>query len=1057
LDIGAWLRRLGLQQYEPVFRENAVDVETLPELTEADLEKLGILLGHRKRILRAIDTLQSATVTGPARPDRPAQRRQLTILFCDLVGSTTLAARLDPEDLTALLALYHRTVSEVAEKFGGFIAKYMGDGVLVYFGYPQAHEDDAERAIRCGLELVGRVRQLDRASSGLDARIGIATGLVVVGELVGTGDAQEHGVVGKTPNLAARLQGEASPGGIVVSEATRRLAGDWFAYHDLGSRVLKGIDEPVPIIEVTGELPAESRFAAIRAAHLTPFVGRDHEIALLLDRWRLSVEGEGQVVVLSGEAGIGKSRIAEQLRERIGAGDCLRIRYQCSPYHTDSALHPTIVQLRAATGIIPTEPSSLSLERLERLLRPGSGAEALPLFAALLGILSDGRYEPLDLSPELQKVRTLRALAEQLFLAAAAQPVLFLVEDAHWIDPTTHELLDAVIEPIGRARVLLVVTARPEFQHPWSPHAHVATLALTRLGQRDCTEMIARMTSDSELPQAITRAIVANADGVPLFVEELTKSVLESGLRRSYGPLPPLAVPATLQDSLMARLDRLSTARDIAQIGAAIGREFDYALLAEVAATPEAALLEALSRLEEAGLIFRRGTPPESSYTFKHALVQDAAYSSLLRSRRQQLHALIANVLERIRPGLIARQPEVLARHLTEAGLAEPAARQWLRAGQQAMSRSAAVEAAAQLARGIAALEGVAADPERDALELDLQIAVAAANGAAHSYSAAATEAAFLRALELLRARPDDPREFPVRRGLAAGYAVQGEMARSEAVAIAALERAQTSGDSDAMCFVFLMLAFVHLMMGRFAEAEQETLDAEKHYNAQADRVAAAHTGLDSGGNIALRLMLLHAFRSDRPGADKFTQRALNLAEQLGHTGNLCNLLSWVALRYLVERDLQQALSVTDRMAALADEYGMAYYSMLSRVIKGAGLAVTEPAQAAELIEQNRPRLESFRAHYLYPTLLCFLAEAQIRLGRADQATTALDQAIARAERSGVRWWDPELHRVRALLARQAGDSATAREELLRAIATAEVQGSEAMRRRAISDLAGVP
>ena len=570
MDIGAWLRRLGLQQYEPVFRENAVDVETLPELTEADLEKLGILLGHRKRILRAIDTLQSATVTGPARPDRPAQRRQLTILFCDLVGSTTLAARLDPEDLTALLALYHRTVSEVAEKFGGFIAKYMGDGVLVYFGYPQAHEDDAERAIRCGLELVGRVRQLDRASSGLDARIGIATGLVVVGELVGTGDAQEHGVVGKTPNLAARLQGEASPGGIVVSEATRRLAGDWFAYHDLGSRVLKGIDEPVPIIEVTGELPAESRFAAIRAAHLTPFVGRDHEIALLLDRWRLSVEGEGQVVVLSGEAGIGKSRIAEQLRERIGAGDCLRIRYQCSPYHTDSALHPTIVQLRAATGIIPTEPSSLSLERLERLLRPGSGAEALPLFAALLGILSDGRYEPLDLSPELQKVRTLRALAEQLFLAAAAQPVLFLVEDAHLIDPTTHELLDAVIEPIGRARVLLVVTARPEFQHPWSPHAHVATLALTRLGQRDCTEMIARMTSDSELPQAITRAIVANADGVPLFVEELTKSVLESGLRRSYGPLPPLAVPATLQDSLMARLDRLSTARDIAQIGAAI-------------------------------------------------------------------------------------------------------------------------------------------------------------------------------------------------------------------------------------------------------------------------------------------------------------------------------------------------------------------------------------------------------------------------------------------------------------------------------------------------------
>jgi len=1054
LDIGAWLRSLGLQQYETVFRENAVDVETLPELTETDLEKLGVLLGHRKRILRAVATPQSAPVAGPVRPDRPAERRQLTILFCDLVGSTPLAARLDPEDLTALLGLYHRTVSEVAEKFGGFVAKFMGDGVLVYFGYPQAHEDDAERAIRCGLELVGRVRQLDRAVSGLDARIGIATGLVVVGELVGTGDPQEHGVVGETPNLAARLQAEASSGGVVVSEATRRLAGDWFAYRDLGRRLLKGIDGPVPIIEVAGESPVETRFAAIRAAHLTPFVGREHEIGLLLDRWRLSVEGEGQIVVLSGEPGIGKSRIAERLRERISTGDCLRIRYQCSPHHTDSALHPAIVQLRAAAGIMPTDPPSLSLDRVQRLLRPGSGAETLPLLAALLGIPSDGRYEPLDLSPELQKARTLRALAEQLFLGAAAQPVLFLVEDAHWIDPTTHELLDTVIERIGRARVLLAVTARPEFQHPWTAHAHVATLALTRLGRGDCSAMIARMTGESKLPEEIARAILANADGVPLFVEELTRSVLESGLLSSDRPLPPLAVPATLQDSLMARLDRLSTARDIAQIGAAIGREFDYALLMEVTPMPEAAVCDALARLEEAGLIFRRGAPPETSYTFKHALVQDAAYSSLLRSRRQQLHALIANGLERIRSESIARQPEVLARHLTDAGLAEPAARQWLRAGQQAMSRSAAAEAAAQLARGIAALDGMAAGSERDTLELDLQIAAAAANGVAHSYAAAATEAAFLRALELLRARPDDAREFPVRRGLAAGYAIQGEMARSEAVAIAALERAQTTGDPAAMCFVFLMLAFVHLMMGRFAEGEQETLEAEKHYDAQADRAAAAHTGLDSGGNIALRLMLSRTFRSDRPGANKFMQRALDLAEQLGHTGNLCNLLSWVALRYLVERDLQQALEVTDRMAALADEYGMAYYSMLSRVIRGAGLAITAPAQAAEIIEQNWPKLEAFRARYLYPTLLCFLAEALIRLGRPDQAAAALDQAVARAEQSGVRWWDPELHRVRALLARQAGDSARAREELLCAIAVAEAQGSEAMRRRAICDLA---
>jgi class 3 adenylate cyclase len=1057
LEIGAWLRSLGLQQYEPVFRENAVDVETLPELTEADLEKLGVLLGHRKRILRAVATPQSAPVAGPVRPDRPAERRQLTILFCDLVGSTPLAARLDPEDLTALLGLYHRTVSEVAEKFGGFVAKFMGDGVLVYFGYPQAHEDDAERAIRCGLELVGRVRQLDRAASGLEARIGIATGLVVVGELVGTGDPQEHGVVGETPNLAARLQAEASPGGVVVSEATRRLAGDWFAYRDLGRRLLKGIDEPVPIIEVAGESPVETRFAAIRAAHLTPFVGREHEIALLLDRWRLSVEGEGQIVVLSGEPGIGKSRIAERLRERVSTGDSVCIRYQCSPHHTDSALHPAIVQLRAAAGIMPTDPPSLSLDRLQRLLRPGSGAETLPLFAALLGIPPDGRYEPPDLSPELQKARTLRAIAEQLLLAAAGQPVLFLVEDAHWIDPTTHELLDAIIEPIGRARVLLAVTARPEFQHPWTAHAHVATLALTRLGQRDCAEIIARMTGEGKLPVEIVRAILANADGVPLFVEELTKSVLESGLLSGNGPLPPLAVPATLQDSLMARLDRLSTARDIAQIGAAIGREFDYTLLTEVAGTPEATISDALARLEGAGLIFRRGAPPASSYAFKHALVQDAAYSTLLRSRRQQLHTLIAGALERLRPQLLAEQPEVLARHLTEAGLAEPAARQWLRAGRLAMSRSAAVEAAAQFARGVAALEGMVAGSERDAIELDLQIALAVANTAARGFPAAATQAAFERALGLIKQTPGDARELPIRRGLAICVWMQGHLAAAEAIICEPLEHAREAGDAVAICFAYLALTIFGMWKGEHAKAESHVLTAREHYDPDAHRASAAHTGTDTGCQFEIRLMLLRAFGGASAAADRHQDAALQLGEALGNAGNLANLMHLAVLRHLIERDAPRAVFLAERMAALSDDYGMALWSFLARAFQGAALAASEPATAIGLMQPNRQKLESARAFYLHPILLCFEAEALIGLGRLDEAERTLDEALSHAERSGCCWWDPELHRTRAMLANEAGNATRSREELLRAVAIAEVQGSEAMRRRAVSDLARMP
>jgi predicted ATPase len=846
------------------------------------------------------------------------------------------------------------------------------------------------------------------------------------------------------------------PGGVVVSEATRRLAGDWFAYRDLGRRLLKGIDEPVPIIEVSGETTVETRFAAIRAAHLTPFVGREHEIALLLDRWRLSVEGEGQIVVLSGEAGIGKSRIAERLRERISTGDCLRIRYQCSPHHSDSALYPVIVRLRAAAGIMPTDPPSLSLDRLERLLRLGSGAETLPLFAALLGVPSDGRYEPLDLSPELQKARTLRALSEQLFLAAAAQPVLFLVEDTHWIDPTTHELLDALIEPIGRARVMLVVTARLEFQHPWSAHAHVATLALTRLGQRDCSAMITRMTGESALPEEIARAILANADGVPLFVEELTKSVLELGLLNSHGPLPPLAIPATLQDSLMARLDRLSTARDLAQIGAAIGREFDYALLSEVAGMPEPAIRDALARLEQAGLIFRLGAPTEATYTFKHALVQDAAYSTLLRSRRQQLHRLIADALERTRPQLLAEQPEVLARHLTEAGLAEPAALQWLSAGQLAMSRSAAAEAAAQFARGIATLEGMAAGPERDAIELDLQIALAVANAAARGYSAAATEAAFERALVLIKQTPGDARELPIRRGLAICHWMQGHLAEAVAVILEPLEHARETGDAIAICFAHLALTIFGMWKGEHGKAERHVLTARDHYDPDAHRTSAVHTGTDTGCQFEIRLMLLRAFGGDPAAADRHQDAALRLAEALGNAANLVNSMHHAALRHLIERDASRAVSLAQRMAAFSDEYGMAYWSVLARAFQGAALTASEPAAALGLMRPNRQKLEAARAFYLHPILLCFEAEALIGLGRLDEAERTLDEALSHAQQSGCCWWDPELHRTRAMLASEAGDAARSREELLRAIAIAEVQGSEAMRRRAVYDLAGM-
>src|SRR6516162_166380 len=587
MDVAEWLRDLGLEQYAPAFRDNDIDGEVLRRLTGEDLRELGVAsVGHRRRLLDAIMalgesqpapevSLTSSRALGTA---GEAERRQLTVMFSDLVDSTMLASRLDPEELGEVIAAYHRCVADVIGRFDGFLAKYLGDGVLAYFGFPNAHEDDAERAARAGLEITKAVTALEGGGAPLSARIGIATGLAVVGEIGGAAEA--NAVVGETPNLAARLQSEAPPGGVVIAPATRRLAGDWFLYRDLGARPLKGIAEPVPLTQVLGERPAESRFAASRTALLTPFVGREQEIGLLLNRWRLTSEGEGQIVVLCGEAGIGKSRIAEILRERV-AGAGTRIRYQCSPYYTNTALHPVIGQLTAAARIEAEEAAESKLDKLERVILPAAiGPEvALPLLADLLAIPTGDRYRALAMGPELRKVRTLQVLADQLFALAERGQVLVLLEDAHWIDPTTRELIDSVIERIGHHRVMLLVTCRPEFQNLWGSHSHVTTLTLNRLGQRQCVDLVGNVADGRVLPEAITRIIIDRADGVPLFIEELTKSVLESGLLRESdggfvldGPLPPLAIPTTLQGSLLARLDRLSATREVAQIGSAIGR-----------------------------------------------------------------------------------------------------------------------------------------------------------------------------------------------------------------------------------------------------------------------------------------------------------------------------------------------------------------------------------------------------------------------------------------------------------------------------------------------------
>ena len=741
MDVASWLRSLGLEQYEATFRDNAIDDSVLPDLTDQDLEKLGILLGHRRKLLRAIANIDAtaqtassavgATVAVDVSPRDTAERRQVTVMFSDLVGSTALSARMDPEDLREVISAYQKCVAEAVQRFGGFVAKYMGDGVLVYFGYPQAHEDDAEQAVRAGLELVAAVRGL-KTRAPLQTRVGMATGLVVVGDLIGSGEAQERGIVGETPNLAARLQSVAEPNSVVIAESTRRLVGNLFELEDLGAQDLKGMVAPVRAWVALRPSSVESRFEALHASG-AELVGREEELEVLLRRWSKAKIGEGQVVLLSGEPGIGKSRLTVALQEHLKGEPHTRMQYFCSPQHTDSAFYPVIAQLERAAAFERHDLPESKLEKIVWLL--GSSAEQrtdVQLLAELLSIPIGNRYPGLDWSPQRKKEKTFETLLRQLDIRSRQQPVLMVYEDVHWIDPSSRELLDMTVDRVARLPVLLLITFRPEFVPPWTGQAHLTTLTLSRLGRREGAMLVERLAANRALPDEITAEIVERTDGVPLFVEELTKAVLEAAVEGqdasetiSKAALPSLAVPATLHASLMARLDRLgAAAKEVAQIGAAIGREFSYELLILVAQKNEEEVKASLARLGDAGLVFCRGAPPEANFLFKHALVRDAAYGSLLRSQRQDLHARIANTIEAEFPDKAAAQPEVLGHHAEEAGLSAKAIGFWQKAGELAVRRAANPEAIKHFRRALSLLGEQPDTVERSRNELAISRAL---------------------------------------------------------------------------------------------------------------------------------------------------------------------------------------------------------------------------------------------------------------------------------------------------------------------------------------------
>ena len=1046
--VADWLEKLGMPEYAQRFVENRIDFSVLPDLTDQDLEKLGVVLGDRRKMLRAIANLEvqkSADVVtvAAAAPPRPspldtAERRQVTVMFSDLVGSTALSASMDPEDLREVISAYQKCVAEIVQRFGGFVAKYMGDGVLAYFGYPEAHEDDAERAVRAGLEMIAAIAEL-KVRAPLQTRVGIATGLVVVGDLIGSGESQERGITGETPNLAARLQAIAEPNMVVIGEATRKLVGNLFDLQDLGARDLKGIGRLVRAFAALRASSVESRFEALRVA-TTPLVGREAEIELLMDRWAQAKAGKGCVVLITGEPGIGKSRIAQAVQDRLVAEQHTLLRYFCSPHHQGSALYPLIVQLERAAGFGRDDVPETKLAKLEVLLGLAtSRPEEIGLIAELLSLPTAGRYSPPRLSPQKRKEKTLEALLARVTALAERKPMFLLFEDVHWIDPSSLEWLSLAVKRTSAHKILLVVSARPEFTTPWPNEVQVATLALTRLGRRDGTALAQNVAGNKALPDELVNQIVSRTDGVPLFLEELTRTVLESGLLREErdgfvltGPLQALAIPTTLHASLLARLDRLGPVRALAQVGAALGRQFSHDLIAAVASLPDAQLLDSLNQLVASELVFRRGLPPNAEYTFKHALVQDAAYSTLLRSHRRQLHGRIATSIERQFPDIVAGQPEVLARHCTEAGLSEAAIGWWRQAGELALRRSAFAEAIAHFDKAIGLTEGVADGPDSRLTRLRLQIAKGNALIAAQGHHAHATTAAFARARELAAQLDDPPERFSAYYGVWVGSFTRAEFAQAQETAEAFLKDAARRPGSPEAGIAHRSYSMTRWFQGDFVGARQHAEQVLTIYDRDRDRELAFKFGQDYGITAMsfLALVLWPLGEVDR--ARRIADEAVSQALQMGHVPTLYLVRNVItASLEMIRGDSGRATPHLEASFNLAREHGM----QLPLLTAAYGLAWARWHAGVEKggvqAQMRDGRALIRKSHYIFldPLYAKLLADVEGGTGLAELALDVVNEAISEAEQTGQSWFNAELYRARGeLLLQRRRPEATAAE-----------------------------
>ena len=931
-------------------REFALDDEGLEELIEelVEIQRVAMRDGNALAWIGATplavqddsaSPIDAAAEGAEATTATDAERRQLTVMFCDLVGSTDLSQRLDAEELRSVVRAYQESASQAIERYVGHIAQYLGDGLLVYFGYPQAHEDDAERAVRAGLEILNALRTLNDALEPkhgirLAARVGIHTGPVVIGEM-GGGAKSETLALGDTTNIAARLEAVAAPGTVVISGATQRLVPGMFLLQDLGTPPLKGIATPIRTYAVLQATGVRSRLD-VDPNKLTPLVGRDQEVGLLIERWEQTQESDGQVVLIAGEAGLGKSRLLQAFRERLADTPHTWLECHCTPYTEGSAFYPLIELVEQGLGFKPDDHPEAKLRRLEGGIERAklSVPEVVPLIAALLSLPLPDRYSPLRQSPELQRKQTMQALVAWTLALAEQQPLVMLYEDLHWCDPSTVELLGLLLAQSPTAQVLTLLSFRPSFEPPWPARSHLTSLAVTRLSRRQATNMIGGMTRGVPLPEAVVQRIVERADGVPLFVEEVTKMVLESDLVAAQGgryeltrPLTELAIPSTLQDSLMARLDRLDAGKEVAQRGAALGREFSYELLRSVSLQEEPRLHAGLAQLVDAELLYQRGTPPEATYTFKHALIQETAYQSLLKSVRQQLHARIAEVLEERFPERVAAEPEVIARHYDQAGLVAQAIGHYQRAGKRATQRSANEEAIGHLRRALDLVGTMPETRERNQRELGLQMAIGAPLAAARGWSHPEYEQTYARARELASQIGESPELPRVLVGMATAYFVKGDLATSAEVAQEALAAAERTGEVFDLLEAHYHVVPPLLFQGHFSQALHHFEQSIKLYNPSKHGSLAYTVGIDYGVLALAYAAQCHFFLGHPDRALALNEAAVALAKRVEHPLSLANALFWSGVAHLQQRgEIDRTRERAEELTALSEQLGFPLY-----------------------------------------------------------------------------------------------------------------------------------